>query len=77
MRIARRLRLSFGLALVAAFPVGDDGVTVAIRSWFPNDTRFLVARRDGLIVITYSTGEHDGREPRLPPAVAEIVAALP
>ncbi len=62
---------------IAERPVGDDTVTVAIRSWFPNDTHFLVVREDALIVIRYPTPMHDGAEPELPPEVATIVAALP
>jgi hypothetical protein len=63
--------------LIAEKTVGDTKVTVAIRSWFPNDTHFLVARDDALIVISYPTDVHDGSEPVLPDAVATIVAALP
>ena len=63
--------------MIADFDVGDAAVTVAIRSWFPNDTHFMVVRDDALIVIRYPTPEHDGREPTLPPEVATIVAALP
>ena len=63
--------------MVAEKRVGDDRITVAIRSWFPNDTEFLVARDDALIVIKHRTPEHDGAEPTLPDDVARIVAALP
>jgi hypothetical protein len=63
--------------MIAERRIGDDSVTVAIRSWFPNDTQFLVVRDDALIVIQYPTPERDGAEPRLPADVARIVAALP
>lgn len=62
---------------IAEKAVGDTAVTVAIRSWFPNDTHFLVARGDALVVIRHATGEHDGLEPVLPDEVAAIVAVLP
>jgi hypothetical protein len=63
--------------LVKDFRVAGRVVTVAIRSWFPNDTQFLVARPDALIVIQFPTDMHDGRDVTLPDGVAEIVAALP
>ena len=63
--------------LIAEKTVGDTTVTVAIRSWFGNDTHFLVARDDALVVIRYPTELHDGSEPVLPDEVATIVAALP
>jgi hypothetical protein len=63
--------------MVAEKRVGDDRITVAVRSWFPNDTEFLVVRDDALIVIRFPTPEHDGAEPTLPEGVARIVAALP
>ncbi|MBA2299552.1 MAG: hypothetical protein H0W22_02145 [Chloroflexi bacterium] len=48
-----------------------------MRSWFPNDTHFLVVSDDALIVIRRPTDLHDGSEPVLPDEVATIVAALP
>jgi hypothetical protein len=63
--------------LVKDFRVAGRVVTVAVRSWFPNDTQFLVARDDALIVIQYPTEIHDGWDVTLPDGVAEIVAALP
>ena len=80
--LAARLALTrsdaeFPYPMIAEKRVGDDRITVAIRSWFPNDTEFLVARDDALIVIKFRTPEHDGAEPTLPDGVATIVAALP
>ena len=63
--------------LVKDFDVAGRVVTVAVRSWFPNDTQFLVMRRDALIVIQYPTEIHDSWQVELPDGVAEIVAALP
>jgi hypothetical protein len=63
--------------LIKDFPVAGRVVTVGIRSWFSNDTHFLVVRGEALIVIRYPTDMHDGGDVTLPDDVAEIVAALP
>lgn len=63
--------------LVKDFRVAGSTVTVAVRSWFPNDTQFLVARDDALIVIQYPTDVHDSWDVTLPDGVADIVEALP
>lgn len=63
--------------LIKDFPVEDDTVTVAIRSAFPNDTHFLVARDDVLFVIWYGTDWLSGIDPVLPDGVRDIVEAFP
>ena len=71
------LRSESPYPLVKDFRVAGRVVTVAVRSWFPKDTQFLVARRDALIVIRFPTDMHDGRDVTLPDGVADIVASLP
>lgn len=62
---------------VAEKKVGSRTVTVAVRSWFPNDTQFLVVDDDALIVILQGTPENPTGSTDVPPAVATVVGALP
>jgi hypothetical protein len=62
---------------VAEKKVGRRTVTVAVRSWFPNDTQFLVVEDDALIVILQGTPENDTGSTEVPPAVRAVVDALP
>jgi hypothetical protein len=63
--------------IVVARKVGPESVTIAVRSWFPNDTHFFVVRDDALIVILAGTPENDTDAPQVPRSVATVVNALP
>jgi hypothetical protein len=63
--------------IVGDVRVADRTVTVAMHSWAPNGTEFMVVKDDALIMIVAGTPEDTTGKVSVPDGMATIVKALP